>query len=468
MKRAVIYTRVSRDDSGEGRSNERQEEQCRKLADLRGWEVVHIEEDISISAFSGKDRPGWNRVLEMVEAGTIDVVVAWHVDRMTRSMLDLEHLILLAEKHGVGIATVSGDIDLTTDVGRMVARILAAVARAEVERKSARQKLANAQRANEGVPASGGVRPFGYEQDRITVIPKEAEAIRGAAQKVLAGVSLSSIAREWTELGLVSSRAHKSKAGWSARGVQNVLLNPRYAGARMYLGVEVSEGQWEAILDRETHLALAAVLKDPARRLTEKATGRTPGNLLTSIAQCGECGRTVRATRVRDLLVYKCSSNSHGTVPREDADEWVRAYMIRTLSSEKVLGWIAQSESDTTDAQDRISTLRSRLNGLSTAFSAGLIDIDQLTAGSAPLRAELAAVEQAAIPAESKHLFDGLDLGSGKVEAQWDALPLGRRRVLVERLLFVTMKPRRGRGPLLTIPEHVVIVPTWATDSVAA
>ncbi len=58
-KRCVIYTRVSRDDTGEGRSNERQEEVCRKLADLRGWEVVSVEADISVSAYSGTHRPAW-------------------------------------------------------------------------------------------------------------------------------------------------------------------------------------------------------------------------------------------------------------------------------------------------------------------------------------------------------------------------------------------------------------------------
>lgn len=164
-KRAVIYTRISRDDTGEGVANQRQEEDCRKLAELRGWDVVGVEADISISGYSGKTRPGWNRVLDMIRGGEVEVVIAWHMDRMTRSMLDLEKLILLADEHGVGISTVTGDIDLTTDVGRMVARILAAVARAEVERKGARQKRANEQRARKGEFRSSGFRPFGYTME---------------------------------------------------------------------------------------------------------------------------------------------------------------------------------------------------------------------------------------------------------------------------------------------------------------
>ena len=99
------------------------------------------------------------------------MVLAWHLDRLTRNMLDLETLILLAEDHGVGVATVTGDIDLTSDVGRMVARILAAVARAEVERKGARQRRANQQRRAEGKRWTSGWRPFGYELDG-TLRPK--------------------------------------------------------------------------------------------------------------------------------------------------------------------------------------------------------------------------------------------------------------------------------------------------------
>ena len=112
--------------TGEASSVERQLVANRNHSAAKGYEVVGESVDNSISAYGGKDRPGWNQVLRAVEAGSCDVVVAWHLDRMTRSMTDLEHLIVLAEKHRIGIATVTGDIDLTTDVGRMVARILAA------------------------------------------------------------------------------------------------------------------------------------------------------------------------------------------------------------------------------------------------------------------------------------------------------------------------------------------------------
>src|SRR4051794_12700857 len=96
-KKAVIYTRVSRDDSGDGASNRRQREDCEKLADLRGWDVVELCEDVSISAYGKKHRPAWKRTLALIESGDVDIVVAWHLDRMTRNMRDLEDLITLSE-----------------------------------------------------------------------------------------------------------------------------------------------------------------------------------------------------------------------------------------------------------------------------------------------------------------------------------------------------------------------------------
>jgi DNA invertase Pin-like site-specific DNA recombinase len=73
-ERVRIYTRISKDDTGEGKSNARQEDACRKIAEIRGWNVVDFVEDISYSAYSGKKRPGWDRVLEIMRSGTTVIV----------------------------------------------------------------------------------------------------------------------------------------------------------------------------------------------------------------------------------------------------------------------------------------------------------------------------------------------------------------------------------------------------------
>ncbi|KUN02047.1 hypothetical protein AQI95_28610 [Streptomyces yokosukanensis] len=430
--------------------------------------MVDEQVDNSISASTGKERPAWKSVLAMVEARAVDIIVAWHIDRMTRSMLDLEELILLAEDAGVGVATASGDIDLTTDVGRMVARILAAVARAEVERKAARQRLANAARAAEGDVHFGGVRPFGYENDRITVIPREADAIRKAAGDVLAGKALAEVAREWSAAGLISSRAEigwekgkrKPKAGWSARGVKNVLVNPRYAGIRVYNGDEVGTGVWQKILELEEYLALVQLLGDPRRKKGENAgrSGRKPQSLLTGIARCQKCGETVRAASNRGELTYSCRM-SHVHTNREYAEMRTHGDMIDRLSRPDALGLLVPSGIDEVDAaKAEAERQRAKLDQLAKLLAADLMTVEQFTTATTAAREKLKEAELPLKKVAGGDLLIGLDLGTSRVKGQWVELPLERQRNLVEALLEVALVPRgRKRRDPMPLAEQVVI-----------
>jgi len=151
VKRAALYLRQSLDRDGKALAVSRQRDDCRKLARERGWRIVteHVDNDTSATA---RRRPGYDSLLSDIEAGRVDIVVAWHVDRVVRRLADLQPLIDLCERTGVRIATVSGDVDLSTDAGRLIGRILASVAQGEVERKGARQRRANLQRAQSGQP----------------------------------------------------------------------------------------------------------------------------------------------------------------------------------------------------------------------------------------------------------------------------------------------------------------------------
>lgn len=460
-KKALIYTRVSRDDSGEGRSNARQREDCQKLAELRGWEVVGVEEDISISAYGTKDRPAWNRVLDAVDAGDVDVVIAWHIDRMTRNMLDLERLILLSEQHGVGVATVTGDIDLTSDVGRMVARILAAVARAEVERKGARQRRANQQRAAEGLPWTSGWRALGYKlvgpkkQRRAVVVPEEAALIQEAAEDVLNGTSLHEVQRRWGALGVSTPRSAKGKTGmWTHSGVRSVLLNPRNAGIARHKGEVVGVGQWEPILSLETHTLLVAKLTDPARKVGGPDKFGLAENLLSGIAVCATCGETVAAgSGHKGKPIYQCKGY-HTSTYREEADELVRsafALSVQMTGPGRVVPLATTQTPDVLLAQ--AAQLQERLASLSTSFAAGKISIGQLEAASQSITAQLSDVEER-IRQASESPRDPLTLRS---EAVSDFLALdlaGQRRVLSE-LSEITLYPK-GRGKKNVPIKHQV------------
>src|SRR3954453_5699710 len=202
--RAVIYCRQSLDRTGEGLAVTRQREDAEALCRERGWTVQDVITDNDVSASTRKPRPGFLRVLDLVDSRNVDVVVCWHVDRLVRKLADLETVIERCERTGVRLATVSGDLDLSTDAGRLVGRILASVARGEVERKGARQRRAHQQAAEQGRPA-GGRRAFGYASDGVTVNEAEAKHVWAAYGELLQGASLKGIARRWNALGLTTT-----------------------------------------------------------------------------------------------------------------------------------------------------------------------------------------------------------------------------------------------------------------------
>lgn len=481
-KRVVIYTRVSRDDSGEGKSNDRQESEALRLVEYKRWEVVRITgphasptglsvQDISISAAGKVKRPGWELVLDMIKAGLVDYVVAYAMDRMTRNMGDLEKLIVLCEETGVGVATVDGDIDLTTEMGRMIARILGAVARAEIEIKGRRQRLANAERAAQGEAHRGGVRPFGYMDDRVTINPAEAKAIKKAAKDVLAGVPLTVIAAEWADAGLVSSRAEKAwekgarptYAGWTARGVRNVLTNPRNAGIRVYNGERVGAGKWKPILDLETLLRVNEYLTDPGRKRGKSRGGRTPQTLLTGILRCEVCKGTVRAATRNDRgTLYPTYACRLGCVhvDRNEADGWVLGKVITELQSPSWATRLAPSDAgdDLAEARRVVAEQEVLRKSYAAMLAARQMDQAQFVEASAVSRQLTEEAEAVLVRSAGIGVFEGLKPGTPKVAQQVEGLPLARQRSLVQKLVVCTLSPQnKNRRELWPVSQRITI-----------
>jgi hypothetical protein len=203
-------------------------------------------------------------VLRLVDAGAVDVVFCWKWDRFIREPLDLEYLIPRFDKTGVRFAEADGIIDLGTDSGRLAARILVAVAKAEQERKSERQKLANEAAAVNGKRRLGTPRPFGYCDDHVTAHPAEGPAVGNACDALLGGGTISGVMREWAKAG---RRPVQSTTGtWTRQSIRTILLNPRIAGLSPYRGEIVGQGDWEPLVAEETWRAVRAILEDPARR----------------------------------------------------------------------------------------------------------------------------------------------------------------------------------------------------------
>src|SRR5437868_481387 len=101
IRSAAIYARISSDRDGTQLGVTRQVEDCRSLAQRRGWTVAEVYVDDDVSAYSGRIRPEYRRLLSDLKAGSRDAVVVWHLDRLHRQPKELEEFFEVCEAAGV-------------------------------------------------------------------------------------------------------------------------------------------------------------------------------------------------------------------------------------------------------------------------------------------------------------------------------------------------------------------------------
>lgn len=462
---AAIYVRISQDRTGAGLGVDRQEQDCRTLAESLGWQVVHVFCDNDISAYSGKRRPQYEALLQAIQSGAVKGVLAWHPDRLHRSPRELETYIDASERHGVLTHTVQAGVwDLSTPSGQLIARQLGAVSRYESQHKGERIRRARQQQAQAGA-FHGGSRPYGFERDGLTLRPDEAAEVAKAVEQIVSGVSLRAIVRDLNARGIPTTT---SKGRWTARALSDIIQRPRTAGLSMYRGEVVGKAQWPAIVPEETWRAACAILTDPTRRTND---GRGPGVrwLGSGLYRCGKCGeaelRVSSSTNKR--RAYRCrnrdSGDTSGHVSREATalDSFVEAVMVERLSRPGLIHEAVVTEGTVNVAELRTESdaLRVRQEQLAEAFAEGDITRAQLTAGSKRIetRAEQIAAQLAMMGGKSP--LDALTHAeTADMAAQWAELTLGQKRAIIDYLCTVTVLPMgRSRGHLGFDPASVRI-----------
>lgn len=450
MDTTALYVRISRDTEGEGLGVARQLADCRALAEQRGWDVIpEPYTDNDVSAYSGKPRPAYLRLLEDVRAGRVRRIVAWHPDRLHRSPLEFEGFLDLVQDTGCQVETVrSGAVDLSTPSGRLNARVLGDFARYESEHKSDRVRAKLQQNAEAG-KHHGGSRPYGWQEDRRTLDEDEARCVRLAARMLLAGNSVKAVARALNE----ARSRNTAGTEWTDKTVRAMVLRTRNAGLRTYQGAVLDgvPGLWEPILDRDTWDQVRVLLTDPSRRTTPGAAGRT--HLLSGIARCGICGGPVRATKGKpykgvSATVYRCFPTGCVSRGQQRMDDLARDLVCGRLARADAVDLLrpADEPEDAAAARAEVERLRSRLDVAAADEAEDRITREQYLTQTARLRARLAAAE-ARVPAPAPRLavLDTL-VGAEDVRAAWEALDVSVRRQVVALLLDITVQPTR-RGP---------------------
>ena len=394
QRQTGVYVRISRDREGAGLGVERQEADCRELAEQLGWSVVDVYVDNDISAYSGKVRPAYRRMLSDLRSGRIDAVIAWHTDRLHRRVAELEEFVGVVQGTNAVVRTVrSGELDLASASGMLVARMLGAVAQHEIDHARERMRRAKSQAATTG-KYRGGPRPYGFESDGVTVRPEEAVRVREAAELILAGRSLRAVVRHFNALGVRTSRDTE----WHPNTLRAMLIRPRNAGliGRTITSV-VGPASWPAIVPEETWRAAGALLTDTKRNTNGLNPGRERIWLGSGIYRCGRCGETMRVARTTaGSTIYTCSASKHLTRDQARLDEFVRGILAERLRRPDLADLLAleRNRGAARELSGEAQALRLRASQAEADYSEGLINGHQLQAATHRIEGRLAEVER--------------------------------------------------------------------------
>lgn len=382
--RAAIYVRISLDVSGEGAGVTRQEEDARAIIAARGWTLAGVYRDNSISASDSKKlRPGYEQLRRDYAAGLFEALVCYDLDRLTRQPRQLEDWIDAAEGRGLALVTTNGEADLTTDGGRMYARIKAAVARAEIERKGARHRRSLRQRAEQG-KAPFGRHLLGYTHTG-EIDPEGAQIARRIFTRFYAGDSLRSLASTLTAEG-VQTRSGKP---WNTRTIRDMLSNPRYAGRVVYQGQVLPEATatWEPLVSGEMFDVIAARLSDPARKTNRVGTHRR--YLGSSLYQCTTCDAPVKTVNGGK---YFCSG--HLIREHRHVDQFVLDVIAARLDRPDFTALLAPDQEDVQPWVAQAEKLRARLGVIDTEYDTGIIDGRRWRSATERVHTELAQIDK--------------------------------------------------------------------------
>jgi len=360
--RCAIYTRKSTSAGldQDFSSLDAQLAACEGYIDQRagiGWAAGG--EPYQDGGFTGAnlDRPGMKRLLDDVDAGLIDVVVVYKVDRLSRSLLDFARLMARFQETGTAFVSVTQNFSTADAMGRLTLNMLMSFAEFEREMISerTRDKMAAARRRGKW---TGGPVPYGYRavEKKLVVDEEEAAVVREIFDLYLARGSATGISRRLNELHRPKrARPHRGATlarPWSKADVLGILRHPIYLGL-VREGDETFPGEHAAIIEAQKFERAAAILADRVRPAFARM--RSDEYVLAGLLRCAHCGRALTpvssASRRRRYRYYRCITNDKfgcdACPARQLPAEEIEGFVVERLSA--VAADLAAARADRTD-----------------------------------------------------------------------------------------------------------------------
>lgn len=362
--RAIIYCRVSSDQTGKAKSVADQERECRSVCERNNWTVAEVltDNDRGASRWSTKQRPAYQRLTEVLKQG--DVLVLWEASRASRDLAAYVLLRDLCASRGVKWCVSGKLLDPNAGDDRFGSGLDALLAEREAEQIRERVLRGKRSAALEGKP--NGRLPYGYRRqfnpdtgrtERWVPDPATAPIVSEIVTRFVNGESLYAVARDLERREVPTPT---EGVPWRAQRIRTMISSPTYAGLRVQRGEVIGKGQWDALFPEETHHRIMGILADPSRRVTD---GRNDvKHLLTGIAVCGVCCSPVRFFGPKSLKspTYTCAENSCVRRRVEQVDAYVERVVVNYMKTLNVLD--APEDSEDCQLTVEIDRQRQRLD----------------------------------------------------------------------------------------------------------
>ncbi len=361
-KRCAVYTRVSTDERLDQTFNsidaQREAGQAFILAQRsEGW--IPVADDYDDGGFSGgnMERPALKRLMADIEAGKVDVVVVYKIDRLSRSLADFARMVETFDRYRVSFSAVTQQINSATSMGRLMLNVLLSFAQFEREVTGERIRDKFAASKAKGM-WMGGPLPLGYDVSNRQLVINEAEAktVRHIWSRFAELRSTSALCRELGRDGVTTKTWTNTKGVLrtgrpiTKQNLYKALRNPVYIGKIRHKG-KIHQGLHEAIIDQALWDQVQAILAEEGRvRRVETMTRNSPPALLRGLLFAPNGDRMIpTSTRKnatgsgKQYCYYIASSDKkfgHGTNPVGT----LPAPAIESMVIEQVLGALQSPE----------------------------------------------------------------------------------------------------------------------------
>ena len=469
--RAAIYARISSDAADEKAGVTRQTTECEQLAERHGLDVTEVYLDNDVSAYSGKVRPEFERMLADAQAGQFDHLLVWASDRLYRRMVDLLRITSDLAPHVRIHAVHGGDVDLESAEGILRAQMLGSIAEYESRHKSDRIRAQITQRTNAGT-MTASIRPFGWRwadpcpggddcrhrttctpgqrarigsRSGLVLHPIEAPVIAEAYRKIKDGATIPAVWRQVVADGVPIG---------DPRVLRGVLLHVRNKGKVAHKGTVVTDAaNGLALIDEDTFDTVERILRDPSRRTTP---GRPAGTFLGGgLLRCGRCGGTMSASSKDRAPIYMCSQGRHLSRRRSLLDDRVLALVRDVLLGLEARGLLTMTPADDEEGarmREEVAEVEGRREELADLVSTGAMTPADYARAATRITAQLDDLTARLTRRSRRPALGALAASAGGVGAAWDALLVtagtgdvdGLRAVLREVLVSVTVTPDGG------------------------